>query len=288
MHTHSYRPNLFGRAAASRLPGPRPRLIAHYQNYYGDRWRDSGTLIEEQRLAEHTDSLIACSHAVAAHAAEQLGIAQSRFEVVTNGVDLERFRADGPCAPLRQELGLASDAMLVGAVGRVHEQKAPEIFVRAAARTAQQLPQCHFVWAGSGKSADIASLRDLADSLGVGARLHWLGHRDDICDVMRALDIFVLPSRWEGLPLVLVEAMAAGRPVVASAIGPILELVQDGVQGLLFAVDDDAGLAATITRLVLDKALAQRLAAAAIQCADGHSWSRAARQIDTIYQRLVA
>jgi glycosyltransferase involved in cell wall biosynthesis len=179
--------------------------------------------------------------------------------VVHNGVDLSR----GPAAAgrLRDELGLAEGTPLVGEVARLCDVKGQRELIRALA----ELDGVHLALAGvdieqGGAYRD--GLRRLAVECGVAERVHFLGYRSDVDHVLDDLDVVVLPSWIEGLPLVVLEAMAHARPVVATDVGGTGELVDDGVTGLLVRPRDPAALAAALQELIADPARAARLGAA--------------------------
>lgn len=288
LHTHSYLPNLWGRFAAARIGAARPRVIAHYHNFYTEKWAREGTLADERALAPITDRMIACSGAVASHVAEAIPVPLEGIDVVYNGVDLERFRHDGPIADLRGQLGLPARTRLVGVVGRVAEQKAPEVFLQAAGRIAAEVPNVHFLWIGTGPPDALRQLRDHEVSLGLDGKMHWLGNRDDVPDILRALDLMVLPSRWEGFPLVLAEAMACRAPIVGTNIGPIQEAARPDREALLVAPDDAPALAAAAIRVLRDRPLAERLRRAGAKRAAALSMPSTAAAIGKIYQNVLA
>ena len=140
------------------------------------------------------------------------------------------------------------DAPVVGTVGRLSAQKDPETFLRVARQVLDEVPDACFVIVGDGPLRD--ATERLAARLGLGDRLHLLGIRRDVPEVLRALDVFVLTSRWEGLPRVVLEAMASVVPVVASSVDGTAEVVQDGVNGLLVGAGDVGGFAAATVKLL--------------------------------------
>jgi glycosyltransferase involved in cell wall biosynthesis len=158
---------------------------------------------------------------------------------------------------IRQELGLGPEDFIVGNVGRLALQKGQRHLVAAMPFLLERVPRAHAVIAGGGDLE--AYLRDLALEVGVAERVHVLGPRKDVPALMHAMDVFAMPSIWEGFGLVLLEAMAAGRPVVASRVATIPEVVVDGQTGLLVPAGDPLALAEAIARLAADPALARQL-----------------------------
>jgi len=184
------------------------------------------------------------------------GIPARRAVAIHNGVDLERLRARAQTpAP-----GLPA-GFLVGTVGRLDPVKGLEHLVDAASIVAPRADDARFVLAGDGPER--AALEERARRLGLGDRVAFLGHRDDIPAVLAALDVFVLPSLSEGLSNALLEAMALGRPIVATDIGPNAEVVRDRESALLVAPADPQALADAILGLRQDRALGERLGRAA-------------------------
>jgi len=218
--------------------------------------------------------LVFVSEWVAAPFREAFPDAQGKMHVVPEGVDPAPFQDRAAGQALRAELGIEPDQALVGTVGRITPWKGQDVFLRAAARLAGDWPQARFVVVGDCISSAAerekdeafrAHLRDLAEDLGLGARVAFLGHREDIPAVMNALDVFVLPSRQEPFGLVVLEAMAAGRPVVATRAGGVPEIVRHEREALLVEPDDHEGMASAIARLLEDRELAGRLGRAAAE-----------------------
>ncbi|HET6392867.1 MAG TPA: glycosyltransferase [Blastococcus sp.] len=163
-------------------------------------------------------------------------------------------------ARLRDELGLPADARLIALVGRIEDQKGADLLVRAVPAVVAQVPQAHVLVVGEGTRR--AEAEALAGELGVSGHVHFTGWRHDLADVMRAVDVLALPSRWEAFGIVNLEAMAAAKPVVGFAVEGIPEVVVHGETGLLSpagAVDD---LARDLVRVLTDPALAADLGAA--------------------------
>jgi glycosyltransferase involved in cell wall biosynthesis len=223
----------------------------------------------ERRLGQLTSAALCVGAGVAAEAVRRELISPDR--VMTIGVSVDgpgRVRAsraaDSPAARdqarrrARAALGLPPDALVVGAVGRLTYQKAPEDFVDALARLGR--PDVIGTWVGRGALAGRVARR--ARALPPG-QFRLAGERGDILDILPAFDVFVLPSRYEGLPTAIVEAMICGIPVVATAVNAVPDLVIPGETGLLVPPRRPALLAAAIGQLLDSPALAARMAAAA-------------------------
>ncbi|MFY9188860.1 MAG: glycosyltransferase [bacterium] len=224
VHTHA---SLAGRVAARLAHSPkivltRHRLGARKEVPKGRRYLNTwaNTLL--------TDRIIAISQAVAVGLVNE-GVLPEQIRVIPNGIAVEEF-SNCSGAAVRMELGVGSRP-LVGMVARLVPEKAPENVVQAAALIKQQRPDCMFVMVGTGPLKQ--RLTDLAQELNLHQEFKFLGYRPDIAAVTSALDVAVLTSCQEGQGLVLLEAMAAGKPLVATAVGGITEVVQPKHTGLL-------------------------------------------------------
>jgi glycosyltransferase involved in cell wall biosynthesis len=165
--------------------------------------------------------------------------------------------AEGGRARLRAELGLPPDAQLIALVGRIEDQKGVDLLVRAVPAVVAQVPGAHVLVVGDGTRR--AEVEALAHELGVADRVHVTGWRHDLPDVMRAVDLLALPSRWEAFGIVNLEAMAAAKPVVGFAVEGVPEVVVHGETGLLSPAGDVDALARDLVRVLTDPSLAVRL-----------------------------
>lgn len=191
---------------------------------------------------------------------DAVGVDDARMRVVVNGVDTERFHPSADRAADRRAAGLPAEGVLVGTAGRFATVKNFPMLLDAVAEVRRSRPDVRLVLAGDG--ADRAALEAQAATLGFGDAIHFLGWRTDLPEILRCLDVFALTSWTEGLPLVMLEAMASGVPVVATGVGDIPRLVQRGVTGELVDAGDAPGLAAALGPLVEDGALRARMGAA--------------------------
>jgi glycosyltransferase involved in cell wall biosynthesis len=182
---------------------------------------------------------VAVSPAVARWLAERRFARPDRIVVVENGIDLARFGQEPDRVAAREALGLPRDAPVVGALGRLDRQKGHDLLVRALPELARAHPGVVVAIAGEGHERD--ALVALARELGVADRLRLLGHREDVERFLAAIDVFAMPSRWEGFGLALVEALAAGRRCVATAVDSLPEVM--GGAGALVPPEDPAALA---------------------------------------------
>jgi glycosyltransferase involved in cell wall biosynthesis len=175
---------------------------------------------------------------------------------------------------------------LVGRVCRLQPEKGVEVFLRAAALVRKQVPDVQFVVAGDGPSA--GRLRALSEELHLGAALEFLGHRHDARALIGTLEVMALSSLSEGSPLVVPEALAAGVPVVCSAVGGVPDQFRDGVEGLLVPPGHPSDLAAAVMRVLLEPDLAARLRRGALHRASAWPHERMVDEVEEVYAHAVA
>jgi glycosyltransferase involved in cell wall biosynthesis len=202
------------------------------------------------------------------------GIPPTRILVMPNGIAPPSPGGRAELADLDVPAGTA----VIGAVGRLFEVKGYDYLIHAVALLKARGRSLRCVILGEGPEDQ--RLRGLIAELGVGEEVRLIGHRQNVAEIVRALDVAVLPSRAEGSPLVVLEYMALGAPIVATAVGGVPELIDDGVHGLLIPPSDPGALAQAIDRLLEDRSLAARLGAAA------RERQHAEHDLDTVVSRL--
>lgn len=225
--------------------------------------------------------------AVCRHAAQHLiaaGLAPAALTtVVPNGIRLERF-ACGDRRAARRLLGIADDAPVVGTVGRLNWAKDHELLLRAFAKVREAVPQAVLVLIGEGELRTALSRR--ADELGLVDCVRFLGDRGDVAQLLAGFDVFVLSSRTEGYSIALLEASAAGLPIVATDVGGNCEIVADGRSGRLVPAADAVALAAAISQILEHAPLRQAWGAAARAWAEQHAGiSAMAHAYEVLYAR---
>lgn len=224
---------------------------------------------------------VAVSRHVAARLRERFGVAEEKITVIPNAVELREPSASR--REVRASLGIADETPLVVTVARLEPQKGLPYLVEAAAG----VPDTTFAVAGEGPER--TSLERRIADLGLARRVRLLGHRDDVPALVAAADLFVLPSLNEGLPLSVMEAMAAGIPVIATDAGGTSEIVRDGVTGLLIPPADPAALRGAIGALLHDRARAAQLAEAGrVLVEREHSAATMAEATSRLYDTLLA
>jgi glycosyltransferase involved in cell wall biosynthesis len=267
VHTHCAKAGAVGRVAARRAAVPRIVHTFHgfpFHEFQSVPRRRAYVSIE-RRLGQITDVALCVGAGVAAEAVRRQLLAPERVATIGVAVDgPDRARASMSARlpearrRARATLGLPADATVIGAVGRLTYQKAPEDFV--AAMQGLDRPGVTGVWVGSGELAQHVGHRAAALR---NARVILAGERTDVLDVLPAFDIFALPSLYEGLPTVIVEAMICGVPVIASAVNAVSDLVIPGQTGMLVPPHRPRLLTGAIRYLLDSPAVAARMAAAA-------------------------
>jgi glycosyltransferase involved in cell wall biosynthesis len=281
LHVNSYVPGNYARLAAALMQVP--IIIDHWHGF--TRFSRKRRLVCRV-LGRFTDLSLAVSRGVRDYLVTQGGLNPARVRVVANGVDVAAIDAARPGNLVRRDLGLPEGAPVIGLVARLdHWGKGHKELLEALASLMARHP-VNALMVGGGRRID--EVRALAAGLGLAGAVHFLGPRHDVPDLLNAMDIFVLPSYSEGLSLALLEAMAAGKPVIATAVGGTPEVVTDGGNGLLIPPRDAAALAAALERLLTDPALAQRLGAKArAHVREHYSLDRLGREINAIYGEFV-
>jgi len=246
VHTHTSKAGILGRAAAATVL-PRPAIIhtPHGHVFYGYFGRTKTACFKglERLAALVTDRMVVLT-AQGRRDHEELRIMPAgRIEVIPSGVDLDRFRkAQG--LDLRSKLRLPEEAFLVGSVGRLVEVKGHLHLIRAIA----ELERVHVILVGEGELKE--TLQQEAMQLGCEERLHFLGFSEEIPELLKSLDLFVLPSLNEGMGRALLEAMAAGLPCIATRVGGVVDLIEEGRTGMLVPAKNPEALSVAIRELM--------------------------------------
>lgn len=293
VHTYTATPGFLGRIIARAVGAP---VILHHQagwavnEFSSLRERLCYTPLEYFATLASTRT-ICVSHADAANARRFRCAPVAKLVTICNGIDPAPFAASEPARSgplLRRELGLSDDHLLIGNTGRLAAQKDIASLIRAMPLLPGLLGGRPFALALAGDGPERADLERLRDGLGLGDRVRFLGFRRDIPELLDSFDIFVSPSLWEGLSISILEAMAAARAIVTTAILANAELIDHEHTGLLVPTRDPAAIAAAITRLAASPALARRCAAEArARAAREYSIERMFRETLDLQLRLL-
>ncbi len=256
VHSHNTQP-LYDAALGTFLTGRSTLIHTDHARNFPDRFR---YMALEHIAAWRAFRVVGVSEHTTDNLHRYERIPRRKLVSIPNGIDGRLFDRPVDRAAVRASLGVPPDAFIALFGSRLEAQKDVPTLLEAFGLVARRRTDVHLVIAGQGTLQ--GELEARSQALGLGARVTFAGVRLDMPDVLRASDIFVLSSTWEGLPMVILEALAAGCPIVSTAVGGVPTAVEDGVSGLLVPPRDPAALAGAIERLAGDEALRTRLAAA--------------------------
>jgi glycosyltransferase involved in cell wall biosynthesis len=249
VHAHQYTPFFYGITARLLCRRP-PVLFTEHGRWFPD-FRRPKRVIANRVLLERRDRIVGVGEAVRQALIRNEGIPERRVSVIYNGVDLSTFDRDGQGrAEARRALGLGEDELVIMQVARLDALKDHPTAIRTLARVARRRPEARLVLVGEGPEE--ATIRALVREHGLDERVRLLGLRTDVPRLLPAADLFLLTSVSEGIPVTLIEAMAAALPIVSTRVGGVGEVVEDGRTGLLAPSGDDEALAESILRLAAD------------------------------------
>jgi glycosyltransferase involved in cell wall biosynthesis len=284
VHTHSSKAGLLGRWAARRERVPTIVHTVHGWSFHDHMqpWLRTTYIRLERRAAQWCDYIVTVSDLD-----REKGLANrigrpDQYATIREVNDLTPYaERAGERDEARRRLGLPAGGAVVGTVGRLSDQKDPGTWVRAAAAIARQRPDTHFVMIGDGPLR--AEAEREAAGLGVADRLVMTGLRDDVPAVLPAFDVFLLTSRWEGLPLVIPQAMAAGVPVVASTADGNREVVRERENGLLIPPRAAEAAATAVVEVLGDDHLRHSLIAKGTETAREFALERTIPRLEALY-----
>jgi glycosyltransferase involved in cell wall biosynthesis len=283
LHVHGYAASDFGRLAARQLGAA---LVLH--EHFADPRMPSYQGLADRLLARMTDRAIAVSQSTADFLVAERKVPRERVRLIWNGAPLETFAPTTRerARVVREALGIPFDAPVIGAIARLNEQKGHRYLLDAAAIVLATRPHVRVLIAGDGDL--MQPLQAQARDLGIANRVIFAGHRDDVPDLLGAVDVFCISSTYEGTPLTLFEAMAAGKTIVSTAVDGCREVLEDGVTGRLVAPRDPAALAAALLRVVEDPAHAEALASAARLASRRYDVAECVRKMEALYDEVLA
>ncbi|MBM3251444.1 MAG: glycosyltransferase family 4 protein [Candidatus Omnitrophica bacterium] len=289
VHTHNSKAGILGRFAANICRVP---IIIHTQHScvfkYGtlNYFQKKFYYFLEKISAKFTDKIIYISESLKQEFIDADIGSEKNSVVIHSGIVLEKFRMKVGVLEKNELLGLRKDEFIVGVVSRLEPGKGNEFIIKAIPRIVQDVANIKFIFVGDGNSRHY--LEELADSLHVKEKVLFLGSRDDVYDLLQMFDIVCLASLYEGMGRVLLEAQAAGRPVVATKIGGIIDVVKDNKTGFLVPPKDVNALAEAIIKLAQDHHLRRQMSEEARRFVD-YRFSSAKMVVDiyNVYEELV-
>ncbi len=250
VQTFLFHANIVGRIAARQagVPGVVCGIRVAERQSRWHLWLDRLTSRWVQRY-------VCVSQSVAQFSAREAGLPPSRLTVIPNGVDLERFPATSPASLVAE--GIPPGSRIIAFVGRLDRQKGLDWLLESAPEWLPRVRDCHLVLVGQGPER--STLERIARQRGIAGQVHWLGWRKDIAEILAASDLLVLPSRWEGMPNVVLQAMASQMPVVATDVEGVRELLGENAEPQVVAFGQTSALAEKLVRILSDNAFAGQL-----------------------------
>jgi glycosyltransferase involved in cell wall biosynthesis len=295
LHTHTAKAGTIGRLAARLLGGAGPPIVVHtFHGHvlrgYFDPVRSTAFRLLERWLARRTTALIAVSPEVRDDLVS-LGVApREKFTVVRLGIELDErvgTDSDGPRADMRRALGIPADRFVVGWIGRMTGVKRTDDVLLAVRALRERGVDTVLCMVGDGPDRDAVERR--AHQLGIVRDSLFLGYQEEVASYYAAFDALILPSANEGTPVSAIEALAGGRPVVATRVGGVPDVVRDGVDGFLVEPGDVDAMAERLSALAADPPLRHRMGEAGrASVHERYSVERLLDDIDALYRRLLA
>lgn len=282
LHLHGYGATTFGRLAAARRGWP--TVLHEHANLTSTPWFQK---IADRLLAPYTDLAIAVSRSTADFVVNARLVPAERTRVVYLGAPFEEFsrsRTPDEVKKIREQMGVPPEAPLVGTVTRLMPSKGNEFLVAAVARVLEECPDVSFCIVGEGELQ--ASLEAQARTLGLGDRVRFPGFIRDVAGVLMAFDVVVFPSLWEGTPLTAFEALAAGRPIVATDADGLVDILRDGVDSVIVPKRDSAAIASAVVRLLGDAEYRQQLGSRARVTGAGYDIESFVRKMEQLYRLM--
>jgi L-malate glycosyltransferase len=283
VNTHLWTADVWARLAA--VLAAVPRIVVTEQNV--DVWKKWYHRAIDRLLFLRTDKVICVSEQVREFYRDVLGVPEGKLEVIPNAISLSPPAVAPGARSLRDEIGAAADDFVFLCAARLHPQKAHVVLFQAARLLLdREVPAFRIALAGEGSLRP--ELEQRARALGLSDRVHFLGFRNDVRALLPQADAFVLPSHYEGLPLSVLEAMAAGVPVVVTRVGGNPGIVEDGRNGSMVEPGDAPGLAGALERLLQDRPFGRALGEEGRRrVAERHDIERVAARTYALFEELL-
>ena len=283
IHAHGY-----GAANFGRLAGMIHGIPAIVHAHDDDRYYPLYQKLADRLLRNYTDKAIAVSESVKESCINKRNISKDKTFVIHNGIPLQNFITpeEKHVQEERKRLGIESDFKVIGTVAKLREEKGTRYLIESAARVLKIFPKTNLLIAGDGPLME--ELKHLSEKLGIGNRVLFGGFLDDIPMVLSIIDIFIIPSITEGSPLALLEAMAMGKPIVATNVGGIVEILRDGDTGFLVPSRDPEAIAERIIYLFGNETESRKLGLRAKEEVGKYDICSNVRKLAEHYDELIA
>lgn len=282
LHCHEPKSRLYG-AVVSKMTGI--PVVATHHLWTGQNLRTRLVEAIDAAVLHGCDKVVGVSNSVA-ESMRRVLVSSHRVEVIPNGIDLSGFRTDLKGNEVRSSLGIPQGVPVIGAVGRLDIQKGHDRLIEAAKKITDAGQEAYYVILGEG--VERQRLEALVRDLGLTSRVLLPGYRSDVRSCLAMMDVFAMPSRREGTPMALLEAMAMNKPVVATAVGGVPDVLTDGIDGMVLR-EDGSGLSEALLKLLRDPAFAMQIARAGRRRVENEFSSlRMAMRYEELYQRCLA
>jgi glycosyltransferase involved in cell wall biosynthesis len=282
LHVHGYAAADFGRLAARWIGAA---LVLH--EHFADPRMPAYQAVADRILSPLTDRAIAVSRSTVEFLVRERFVPRARVHLIWNGAPLDTFAPLPPerVRAVRAALGLPADAPVIGSIARLNEQKGHRHLLDAAAVVLARIPGARILIAGDGDLS--GALREQARTLGIADHVLFTGHRDDVPELLGAIDVFCISSIYEGTPLTLFEAMAAEKTIVSTAVDGCREVLDHEVTGLLVPPADPPALAAALLRVLGDAGLARSLARRAREASSQYDVAECVHRMEALYDEVL-
>jgi glycosyltransferase involved in cell wall biosynthesis len=282
IHTHLYESGIWGRLVGIFTHTPVILTTEHSLPFPKRRY-----LLLERITNHFTDKMIAVSEEIRQKCIHKQGVPPDKVITIPTAVDIAHFQGVKTRNHLRNELGMRDSSPLIGTIARLVRPKRLDYLLEAARLVCNKVPKARFVIIGDGPLRE--ELNNQAEELGlIPGCVSFLGSRFDIPEILSSLDIFILSSELEGLPVALLEAMASTRPVIATRVGGIPQVIQDGYNGILVSPHDPTGLANAIFAVIEDNTLSRSMAIEGFRTIESrYSINAVGQQIVSLYDSML-
>lgn len=281
-HAHEYKSNVLGLVLRPFWP-MRLLTTVHGWGVHGGRTKLYYAI---DRISLRFYERVVCVSRDLSERCRDSGVAESRCRLIHNAIDIEQFKRSSSQYEAKRRLGIATERLVVGSVGRLSSEKAFDLLIRCVDELAIRGVDLELLIVGEGEEAP--KLEELVARIRSKGRVRLLGFRADTVSIYEAMDVYVLSSRREGLPNVLLEALALEVPVVATRVGGVPQLIKDGESGMLVEIDDQIGMTKAIEKLLADPLLRRRLARSGLAVIEaGYSFRRRIERMAALYDEVL-